>query len=71
MANHYVPHAFSDIDAHPDPGRLVASLHRLSDEPFFASYKQRLRELLRARPGRKFLDVGAGTGEAARRLADE
>ncbi|MFF4402963.1 methyltransferase domain-containing protein [Streptomyces sp. NPDC001404] len=67
----YVPHAFSHIDAHPDPARLVRTLYRLDAEPFFASYKQRLRHLLRARPGQSFLDAGAGTGQAACRLADE
>ncbi|MGK5543277.1 methyltransferase domain-containing protein [Streptomyces sp. URMC 127] len=69
MADHCVPHAFSDLDAHSDPSRLVTTLNRLSDDPFFASYKQRLHELLRARPGRRILDAGAGTGEAALRLA--
>ncbi|GHF73199.1 hypothetical protein GCM10010218_63010 [Streptomyces mashuensis] len=69
MADRYVPHTFSDIDAHPDPARLVGVLHRLRAEPFFTSYKQRVLDLLRAGPGRRFLDVGAGTGDAARRLA--
>ncbi|MFI0742729.1 methyltransferase domain-containing protein [Streptomyces sp. NPDC021100] len=69
MGDFYVPHAFSHIDAHPDPVRLVNSLYRLRSEPFFASYKQRLRELLQARPGQRFLDVGAGTGDAVRELA--
>ncbi|MFF4529392.1 methyltransferase domain-containing protein [Streptomyces sp. NPDC001407] len=69
MGRRYVPHAFSHVDAQPDPGRLVATLNRLRDEPFFASYKRRVRELLRAGPGRSFLDVGAGTGDAARELA--
>ncbi|GAA0381022.1 methyltransferase domain-containing protein [Streptomyces blastmyceticus] len=69
MSNRYAPHAFSHIDAHHDPVRLVDALHRLESEPFFVSYKQRVRDLLRARPGRRFLDVGAGTGHAARELA--
>ncbi|MEV4441563.1 methyltransferase domain-containing protein [Streptomyces sp. NPDC049577] len=71
MGDSYVPHAFSDIDAHPHPLRLVNTLHRLRSEPFFVSYKQRLRELLQAQPGRRFLDIGAGTGDAVRELADE
>ncbi|MBC2876438.1 MULTISPECIES: methyltransferase domain-containing protein [Streptomyces] len=71
MGDFYVPHAFSDIDAHPDPGRLVTTLHRLRAESFFVSYKQRLRGLLRAQPGRRFLDVGAGTGDAVRELEAE
>ncbi|MEV5508806.1 methyltransferase domain-containing protein [Streptomyces orinoci] len=71
MGDFYVPHAFSNIDAHPHPVRLVNSLFRLRSEPFFVSYKQRLRHLLRAQAGQRFLDVGAGTGDAARELADE
>ncbi|MEV5508018.1 methyltransferase domain-containing protein [Streptomyces orinoci] len=69
MADRYVPHAFSDIDSHPDPARLVAALNRLSAHPFFAAYRQRAGELLGARRGSRLLEVGAGTGEAARRLA--
>ncbi|EMF02102.1 methyltransferase domain-containing protein [Streptomyces mobaraensis NBRC 13819 = DSM 40847] len=69
MADSYVPHAFSDVDAHPDPVHLVGTLHRLRSEPFFVSYKRRLRDLLHARPGRRFLDVGAGTGDTVRELA--
>ncbi|MFI1968309.1 SAM-dependent methyltransferase [Streptomyces cinnamoneus] len=71
MGDRYVPHAFSHIDAHPNPVRLVDALYRLRAEPFFASYKRRLRQLLQAQPGQRFLDVGAGTGDAARELAAE
>ncbi|WP_414170935.1 methyltransferase domain-containing protein (plasmid) [Streptoverticillium reticulum] len=71
MGDFYVPHAFSNIDAHPHPVRLVNALFRLRTEAFFVSYKQRLRHLLQAQPGQRFLDVGAGTGDAARELAEE
>jgi hypothetical protein len=38
---------------------------RLAAEPFYGADKRRLRELLRARPGGRYLDVGAGTGDSA------
>ncbi|MEW2626170.1 methyltransferase domain-containing protein [Streptomyces sp. NPDC048106] len=34
-------------------------------EPFYVAYKQRLQEFLCAQPGGLFLEVGAGTGDAA------
>lgn len=71
MGDRYLPHAFSDVDAHPDPVRLVDSLYQLRAEPFFVSYKGRMRELLRAQAGQRLLDVGAGTGDAACELAAE
>ncbi|MEU3752965.1 methyltransferase domain-containing protein [Streptomyces olivoreticuli] len=71
MGDFYVPHAFSNIDAHPHPVRLVNALYRLRTDPFFVSCKQRLRQLLQAQPGQRYLDVGAGTGDAARELAEE
>ncbi|TGN79475.1 methyltransferase domain-containing protein [Streptomyces bauhiniae] len=47
------------------PAEWVQVLDRLSVEPFYAACKQRLHELLRAESGGVFLEVGAGTGEAA------
>ncbi|MEU1377384.1 methyltransferase domain-containing protein [Streptomyces triculaminicus] len=69
MANRQAPYPFSNVDAHPDPGRLIDILYSLRSETFYVSYKQRLLELLRARPGQRFLDVGAGTGDAAGKLS--
>lgn len=64
-------HGFVDVDSQDRPEDWVAVLDVLDAEPFYASYKARLRELLRpAAPGR-YLDVGAGTGANAVRLADD
>ncbi|MEW2131311.1 methyltransferase domain-containing protein [Streptomyces sp. NPDC005435] len=63
-----VAHGFTSVDAQARPSAWVGVLERLSAEPFYAAYKQRLRELLRAAPGGLFLEVGAGTGEAAAAL---
>jgi SAM-dependent methyltransferase/diadenosine tetraphosphate (Ap4A) HIT family hydrolase len=43
----------------------------LAAEPFYAAYKRRVRELLEAGPGGRFLDVGAGAGDGALALTAE
>jgi SAM-dependent methyltransferase len=43
----------------------------LSADPFYDAYKHRLRDLLRAGPGCRVLDLGAGSGDNARALAAE
>lgn len=48
-----------------------AVLDALAENDFYASYKRRLRELLRPRPGGRYLDVGAGSGQAASQLSAE
>ncbi|MEU4436256.1 methyltransferase domain-containing protein [Micromonospora chalcea] len=64
-------HGFTDVDRQPDPKSWVGVLDRLSGEPFYQAYQQRVRELLRPSPGRRYLDVGAGTGASAVRLRDD
>lgn len=64
-------HGFVDVDNQDRPEDWVGVLDVLDAEPFYAAYKARLRQLLApAAPGR-YLDVGAGTGANAVRLADE
>ncbi|WP_416530409.1 methyltransferase domain-containing protein [Streptomyces coelicoflavus] len=65
MNDHGVAHGFTSVDTQPRPAEWVQVLDRLSAEPFYAAYKQRLQELLRAERGGLFLEVGAGTGDAA------
>ncbi|UXY24194.1 methyltransferase domain-containing protein [Streptomyces cynarae] len=65
MNDHGVAHGFTSVDTQPRPAEWVEVLDRLSAEPFYATYKQRLQEFLRAEPGGLFLEVGAGTGDAA------
>ncbi|MFI6817583.1 methyltransferase domain-containing protein [Nonomuraea sp. NPDC050328] len=43
-------------------------LDALAADDFYASYKKRIRELLRPRSGGRYLDVGSGSGEAAIRF---
>jgi SAM-dependent methyltransferase len=71
MSRTHVPHAFTAVDSQPQPTQLVDILRRLAAEPFYGAYKRRLRDLLRARPGGRFLDVGAGAGDSALALAAE
>ncbi|MFG2153180.1 methyltransferase domain-containing protein [[Kitasatospora] papulosa] len=65
MNDHCVAHGFTSVDTQPLPAEWVQVLDRLSAEPFYAAYKQRLQEFLRAEPGGLFLEIGAGTGDAA------
>lgn len=71
MNQRRVPHPFTAVDSRPRPIELVDILRRLAAEPFYGAYKQRLRELLQARPGGRFLDVGAGAGDSALALTAE
>lgn len=64
-------HGFTDVDRQADPASWVGVLDRLTEEPFYRAYQQRVRELLRPAPGRRYLDVGAGTGASAASLRDE
>ncbi|NBE83928.1 methyltransferase domain-containing protein [Micromonospora rubida] len=64
-------HGFTDVDRHPDPNSWVAVLDRLTEEPFYQAYQQRVRELLHPAPGRHYLEVGAGTGASAAKLEDD
>ncbi|WP_328972776.1 methyltransferase domain-containing protein [Streptomyces sp. NBC_00239] len=68
MNDHGLAHGFTSVDTQPRPTEWVQVLDRLSAEPFYAAYKQRLQEFLRAEPGGLFLEVGAGTGDAAAAL---
>jgi SAM-dependent methyltransferase len=71
VGSHPVAHAFTAVDAQPRPSELVGVLDRLAAEPFYDAYKHRLRDLLRAGPGCRVLDLGAGSGDNARALAAE
>jgi SAM-dependent methyltransferase len=64
-------HGFVDVDSQDRPGDWAAVLDVLDAEPFYASYKARLRELLRPAAAGRYLDVGGGTGASAARLAGE
>jgi SAM-dependent methyltransferase len=65
MNDHGVTHGFTSVDTQPRPSDWVHVLDRLAAEPFYAAYKQRLHEFLRVEAGGLFLEVGAGTGDAA------
>jgi ubiquinone/menaquinone biosynthesis C-methylase UbiE len=58
-------HAFSDVDAQPDPAAWVQVLDRLREEPLYAMYKRRIVELLDPQPGGTYLEIGTGTGADA------
>jgi SAM-dependent methyltransferase len=59
-------HGFTSIDQKSDPKAWVSVLDKVRAEPFYAAYKKRTVELLEAREGASYLDLGAGTGDDAR-----
>lgn len=64
-------HAFSTVDAQPDPDSWVAVLDRVRQEPFYRAYKAQVVQLLALQPGRRYLEVGGGTGDDAREMASQ
>lgn len=62
-------HGFTSVDQQADPNAWVAVLDKLRAEPFYASYKQRVLEILKPHDGTRYLDLGAGTGDDARSIA--
>ena len=59
-------HGYAAVDEQPDPTAWVRLLDRICEEPFYAGYKARVLELLAPGAGGRYLDVGGGTGAAAR-----
>jgi SAM-dependent methyltransferase len=62
-------HAFTSVDEQRDPAAWIEVLDRVRLEPAYAAYKRRIAELLQAQEGRRYLEVGAGTGADALDLA--
>ncbi len=58
-------HAFTDVDAQPDPAAWVRVLDKVRQEPLYAAYKQRTVELLDPQSGGRYLEVGTGAGTDA------
>lgn len=63
-------HGFTTVDEEGDPGAWIAVLDKLRTEPFYNSYKQRVLNLLEVHDGGRYLDLGSGTGDDARTIAD-
>src|ERR1700691_4288360 len=62
-------HGFIAVDHKADPNAWVGVLDKLSAEPFYTAYKQRVLEFLEPRDGACYLDLGAGAGDDARSIA--
>ncbi len=58
-------HAFTAVDAQPDPAEWIDVLDKVREEPLYAAYKSRAVELLDPRPDGRYLEVGTGTGADA------
>ena len=62
---------FSDVDADPPQvTRLIANMDAGDSHPAVVALRVRVAEALLLEPGSQVLDVGAGTGTAARQLVD-
>jgi ubiquinone/menaquinone biosynthesis C-methylase UbiE len=60
---------FANVDQ-ADPAELVGRLDTMHTLEFFRSYKRETFALMQLGPGGRAADVGCGTGEDARQLAD-
>lgn len=60
---------FTDVDRTNDPDYFIRFLDEASADESFQAYKQHSFVLLDLQPGQRILDVGCGTGEDARLMA--
>src|SRR5436190_1988142 len=61
---------FSSVDRSSDPAAHIGYLDAASALESTAAYKQRMLQLLAPQPGLRVLNVGCGTGEDVRGLAE-
>jgi len=62
--------SFNRIDETENPGEFIAFLDTASRNEGITAMKRRTYELLDAKPGRRILEIGCGTGDDARQIAE-
>jgi SAM-dependent methyltransferase len=62
---------FRTIDQEPDPAFFIQFVDRMNSLPALEAEKLLMIERLRLRSGAQVLELGSGTGDDARRLAEE
>lgn len=70
MAEQVANTDFTDVDRSADAEHFVHHLDRISSMAQVQAYKRRTFDLLEVRDGSQILDVGCGTGDDARALAE-
>ncbi len=65
------PPSFTNVDQSAQAQLCVQSLDAQMALPFFQAYKARSFDLLGLQPGHRVLDIGCGTGDDARALAQQ
>lgn len=58
-------HPFERVDEAAEPGAWLRCLDTLHAEPFYQSYKARVRELIAPEPTGLYLEIGSGVGTDA------